>query len=77
MKRYFYYVASYILNGKTQFSSGLQETTEGYFDFVNAAKYIAQGKEIDAENVIITFWKETNSKMAEKGSKEFKGAEQW
>lgn len=66
MKRYFYFSARFIKNGRMAYSSGILESDEGYFDFVKASKAIAQGEGVDVKKVIIVFWTETNSIMKDK-----------
>ena len=66
MKRYFYFSARFIKNGRMAYSVGILESDEGYFDFVKASKDIAQGEGVDVKKVIITFWAETNSIMKDK-----------
>lgn len=66
MKRYFYFSARFIKNGRMAYSVGILESDEGYFDFVKASKVIAQGEGVDVKKVIITFWTETNSIMKDK-----------
>ena len=66
MKKYFYFSARFIKNGRMWYTNGMSETDEGYFDFVKAAKDIAQTAGVNVEKVIIVFWKETNSIMMDK-----------
>ena len=66
MKKYFYFSARFIKNGRMAYSVGILESDEGYFDFVKASKDIAQGEGVDVKKVIITFWAETNSIMKDK-----------
>lgn len=66
MKRYFYFSARFIKDGRMAYSVGILESDEGYFDFVKASKDIAQGEGVDVEKVIIVFWTETNSIMKDK-----------
>lgn len=66
MKRYFYFSARLIKNGRMAYSAGILESDEGYFDFVKASKDIAQGEGVDVKKVIIVFWTETNSIMKDK-----------
>ena len=66
MKKYFYYTARFFKNGRLWFNVGMSETDEGYFDFVKAAKEIAQKEGVDVKKVIIDSWTETNSIMMEK-----------
>ena len=56
MKKYFYFSARFIKNGRMWYTEGISETDEGYFDFVNAAKDIAQKEKVDVRNVTIVFW---------------------
>lgn len=63
MKRYFYFVARYFKLGRENCKAGIQETNEGYFDIVAAAKAISEQEEVDIKKVIISFWAETNSVM--------------
>lgn len=66
MKRYFYFSARFIKDGRMAYSVGNLESDEGYFDFVKASKDIAQGEGVDVKKVIIVFWTETNSIMKDK-----------
>ena len=66
MKRYFYFSARFIKDGRMAYSVGILESDEGYFDFVKASKDIAQGEGVDVNKVIIVFWTETNSIMKDK-----------
>ena len=66
MKRYFYFSARFIKDGRMAYSVGILESDEGYFDFVKASKDIAQGEGVDVKNIIIVFWTETNSIMKDK-----------
>lgn len=76
MKRYFYFSARFIKDGRIRYSVGISESDEGYFDFVKAAKDIAQEEGVDVKNVIIAFWTETNSIMKDK-FKALKEEENW
>lgn len=49
MKRYFYFSARFIKNGRMAYSAGILESDEGYFDFVKASKAIAQGEGVDVK----------------------------
>lgn len=64
MKRYFYFSARFIKNGRMAYSAGILESDD--FDFVKASKDIAQGEGVDVKKVIIVFWTETNSIMKDK-----------
>ena len=66
MKKCYYFVGKYVKNGITRMFTGTQETIEGYFDFVGAGNYIAQEKDVDYKDVIVTFWSEINSTMLDK-----------
>lgn len=66
MKRYFYFSARFIKDGRMAYSVGILESDEGYFDFVKASKDIAQGEGVDVKKVIIVFWTEANSIMKDK-----------
>lgn len=66
MKKCYYFVGKYVKNGITRMFTGTQETIEGYFDFVSAGNYIAQEKDVDYKDVIVTFWSEINSIMLDK-----------
>ena len=66
MKRYFYFSARFIKDGRMAYSVGILESDEGYFDFVKASKDIAQGEGVDVKKVIIVFGTETNSIMKDK-----------
>lgn len=66
MKKYFYYSARFIKNERMWYVAGISESDEGYFDFVKAAKDIAQQEGIDVKKVNIVFWTETNSIMLDK-----------
>ena len=66
MKRYFYFSARFIKDGRMRYSAGISESDEEYFDFVKTAKDIAQEEGVDVKNVIIAFWTETNSIMKDK-----------
>lgn len=66
MKRYFYFSARFIKDGRMAYSVGILESDEGYFDFVKASKDIVQGEGVDVKKVIIVFWTETNSIMKDK-----------
>ena len=66
MKRYFYFSARFIKNGRIVYSAGISESDEGYFDFVKASNDIAQEEGVDVKKVIIVFWAETNSIMMNK-----------
>lgn len=63
MKRYFYFVARLVKKGVKGVAKGMFETTEGYFDFVDAADMVARQNGVDIKDVVITFWTETNSVM--------------
>lgn len=63
MKRYFYFVAMFLKQGTQWFSSGVQETDDGYFDFVGATESVAEENDVDIKKVVVTFWTETNSVM--------------
>lgn len=63
MKRYFYFVARFIRRGVSCFSAGVQENHRGFFDFVEAAKFVSKKEDVDDKEVIITFWSDTNSVM--------------
>lgn len=49
MKRYFYFSARFIKDGRMAYSVGILESDEGYFDFVKASKDIAQGEGVDVK----------------------------
>lgn len=51
MKRYFYFSARFIKNGRMAYSAGILESDEGYFDFVKASKDIAQGEGVDVKRL--------------------------
>lgn len=76
MKRYFYFSARFIKNGRVVYYDGISESDEGYFDFVKASKDIAQEEGVDVKKVIIVFWAETNSIMMNK-FKALKEDENW
>lgn len=76
MKRYFYFSARFIKNGRMAYSAGILESDEGYFDFVKASNDIAQEEGVDVKKVIIVFWTETNSIMMNK-FKALKEEENW
>lgn len=76
MKRYFYFSARFIKDGRMGYSAGISESDDGYFDFVKAAKTIAQEEGVDVKKVIIVFWTETNSIMMDK-FKALKEEENW
>lgn len=76
MKRYFYFSARFIKNGRMRYSAGISEADDGYFDFVKTAKDIAQEEGVDVKNIIIVFWAETNSIMKDK-FKTLKEEENW
>ena len=76
MKRYFYFSARFIKNGRMAYTAGIFESDEGYFDFVKASKHIAQVEGVDVKKVIIVFWTETNSIMKDK-FKALKEEENW
>lgn len=63
MKRYFYFAARLVKKGVSGITKGMFETTEGYFDFVDAADMVAKKEGVDIKDVVITFWSETNSVM--------------
>lgn len=63
MKRCFYFVARFIRQGLQNVTAGVQETNEGYFDFVKAAKAVSEEEHVDIKKVVVTFWVETNSVM--------------
>ena len=69
MKRYFYFSARFIKNGRMAYSAGISESDEGYFDFVSAGNFIAQKHNVDSKDVIVTFWSEINSVMLDKYKK--------
>lgn len=66
MKKCYYFVGKYVKNGITRMCTGTQETIEGYLDFVSAGNFIAQEKDVDYKDVIVTFWSEINSIMLDK-----------
>ena len=76
MKRYFYFSARFIKNGRMAYSAGILESDEGSFDFVKALKEIAQEEGVDVNKVIIVFWTATNSIMRNK-FKALKEKENW
>jgi hypothetical protein len=76
MKRYFYFSARFIKNERMAYATGILESDNGYFDFVKAAKDIAQEEGVDVKKVIIVFWTETNSIMKDK-FKALKEEENW
>lgn len=51
MKRYFYFSARFIKDGRMAYSVGILESDEGYFDFVKASKDIAQGEGVDVKRL--------------------------
>lgn len=61
MKRYFYLVAKFFKNGIEGIANGIQESDNGYFDFISVQDTIA--KREDVKTVVVTFWAETNSVM--------------
>ena len=69
MKRYFYFAARFSKHGVTGFSAGIQETSDGCFDFINAAKFISEKENADFNKIVITFWAETNSVMMDRFEK--------
>lgn len=69
MKKCYYYVAMIVKHGITRTCSGMQETTEGYFDYISAGNFIAQENDVDIKDVIVTFWSEVNSVMLDKYKK--------
>lgn len=49
MKRYFYFSARFIKNERMAYATGILESDNGYFDFVKAAKDIAQEEGVDVK----------------------------
>lgn len=76
MKRYFYFSARFIKDRRMGYSVGILESDDEYFDFVEAAKAIAQEEGVDVKKVTIVFWTETNSIMMDK-FKALKEEENW
>lgn len=56
MKRYFYFSARFIKNGRMAYSAGILESDEGYFDFVKATKDIAQEEGVDVKKRLSSFF---------------------
>ena len=44
MKRYFYFSARFIKDGRMAYSVGILESDEGYFDFVKAQRILHKEK---------------------------------
>ena len=76
MKRYFYFSARFIKDRRMGYSVGISESDDGYFDFVEAAKAIAQEEGVDVKKVTLVFWTEINSIMMDK-FKALKEEENW
>lgn len=55
MKRYFYFSARFIKDRRMGYSVGISESDDGYFDFVEAAKAIAQEEGVDVKKGYLSF----------------------
>lgn len=56
MKRYFYFSARFIKDGRMGYSTGISESDDRYFDFVEAAKTIAQEEGVDVKKGYHSFF---------------------